>query len=48
MIFKAERWEDDEMIITKHGKPIGGTVTKENGQVIVAWLNTCKELTNDI
>jgi hypothetical protein len=36
---KLERWEDDEFIITINNKPIGGTVTKGQGESLLVWLN---------
>jgi len=33
-----ERWEADELIICIDGKPVGGTVGKTIGPIILDWL----------
>ena len=37
---KLERWEADEYIVTLDGGPIGGTLSKRDGEVIMRWLPT--------
>lgn len=39
-VWRVEKWEDDEYIITLNGKPVGQTVTFHEGQDIVEWLKT--------
>ena len=33
-----DRWEGDEFIIVINGKPIGSTLTKGQGEIILRWL----------
>ena len=35
---RLSRWEEDEYIVEINGNPIGGTVTKANGEMIISWL----------
>ncbi len=35
---KAEAWEDDEVIITIQGSPVGMTLSKREGAAVVYWL----------
>lgn len=38
--FSAERWEDDEWIVTADGEPCGCTVTKSEANAIVRWVGS--------
>ena len=39
-IIQVEIWEGDERVITVGGKPVGGTISKRDSQVIRNWLLT--------
>lgn len=38
MTFKAERWEDDEYVITGPGGVIGRTLSEREARAVVDWL----------
>ena len=42
--YTIARWEGDEYIIEKEGKPIGETLTQRRAESILLWLKTSGEL----
>ena len=38
VVVKSEAWEDDEVIITFDGKPVGATLSKREGAAVEYWM----------